>query len=176
MYSEVLMTTTRKAHVAIFVRDVTRSVEFYRKMFGSTPSKVRTGYAKFDIADPPLNFSLNELPDRASVGARDGASLGEGGSQTYLALSHLGIQVGSTEEVLAVRERWIAQGLIPRDEMGTDCCYAVQDKSWVRDPDGNEWEVFVVLQDNLPEKPAQEAACCGPNCCAPVVIAPGKSQ
>ena len=84
--------------------------------------------------------------------------------------------MGSTEEVLAVRARWIAQGLIPRDEMGTDCCYAVQDKSWVRDPDGNEWEVFVVLQDNLPEKPAQEAACCGPNCCAPLVSTRGKLQ
>ena len=37
--------------------------------------------------------------------------------------------------------------------MGTDCCYARQDKAWVRDPDGNEWEVFVVskttsLKDN----------------------------
>ena len=35
--------------------------------------------------------------------------------------------------------------------MQTTCCYAVQDKAWVNDPDGNEWEVFVVLEDNLAE-------------------------
>ena len=68
------------------------------------------------------------------------------------ALSHLGIQVASTEDVLAIREQWHQRGLITRDEMQTDCCFATQDKTWVLDPDGNEWEVFVVLKDNLPEK------------------------
>ena len=130
-----------KAHLAINVKDVNQSMDFYRKLWGIEPSKIRSGYAKFDVQNPPLNFTLNE-----------GAFGGKG------ALSHLGIQVGSTEDVLAVRERWIAQGLLPRDEMQTNCCYALQDKAWVRDPDGNEWEVFVVLEDNL----AQTAACeCG---------------
>ena len=50
-----------------------------------------------------------------------------------------------------MRERWAEVGLVTRDEMQTSCCYAVQDKTWVRDPDGNEWEVFVVLEDNLAE-------------------------
>jgi hypothetical protein len=63
------------------------------------------------------------------------------------------------------------EGLITRDEMQTECCYALQDKTWVRDPDGNEWEAFVVLQDQLPEKPQQEGACCAPTCCAPVAAA-----
>ena len=89
------------------------------------------------------------------------------------ALSHLGIQVRSTEDVLAVRERWIQEGLVTRDEMGTECCYAVQDKTWVRDPDGNEWEVFVVLEDNLPEKATVAQSCCGPTCCAPAEVARG---
>jgi len=53
--------------------------------------------------------------------------------------------------VLAMKARWTEAGLISRDEMQTSCCYAVQDKSWVSDPDGNQWEVFVVLQDNLAE-------------------------
>lgn len=35
--------------------------------------------------------------------------------------------------------------------MDTNCCYAIQDKIWVSDPDGNEWEVFVVNEDNLEE-------------------------
>ena len=67
--------------------------------------------------------------------------------------------------MFAVRERWYRDGLVTRDEMNTDCCYAVQDKTWVHDPDGNEWEVFVVKQDNLPEKASTADACCASTCC-----------
>jgi len=141
----------RKAHVAIHVKDVAASIEFYRKVFGIEPCKVRTGYAKFDVANPPLNFTLNEGKIVAQV-----------------ALSHMGIQVESTAAVLATRQSWQERGLLPRDEMKTECCYALQDKAWVRDPDGNEWEVFVVLEDNLPEKQVAEKSCCAPDCCAPV--------
>ena len=109
-----------KAHLAINVQDVARSIEFYRKLFGIDPAKVRRAYARFDVSNPPLNFTLNEVP-----------------VSTRGALSHLGIQVDSTEEVLAMRDRWVQQGLVPREEMQTDCCYALQDKAWVRDPDGN---------------------------------------
>lgn len=165
-----------KAHLALNVKDVERSVEFYRKMLGIEPSKVRTGYAKFDVRNPPLNLTLNQH------------TFNERG-----ALSHLGLQVMSTEDVLATRERWVEVGLTTRDEMGTSCCYAVQDKTWVRDPDGNEWEVFVVLEDSLPEtepcecgdKVTAEAqassSCCGSemtdpskqaaaSCCAPATL------
>jgi catechol 2,3-dioxygenase-like lactoylglutathione lyase family enzyme len=128
-----------KAHLALNVRNVERSIVFYRKMLGIEPSKVRPGYAKFDVENPPLNLTLNEVAFK------------ERG-----ALSHLGIQVSSTDDVLAMRQMWAAAGLITRDEMQTDCCYATQDKSWVRDPDGNEWEAFVVLRDNLPESAACE--------------------
>jgi len=128
-----------KAHLALNVRDIQASLEFYRKMLNIEPSKVRTGYAKFDVQNPPLNLTLNQV-----------AFNGKG------ALSHLGIQVASTDDVLAIREQWGAAGLITRDEMQTNCCYATQDKAWVRDPDGNEWEVFVVLKDNLPETAACE--------------------
>ena len=133
-----------KPHVSINVRNIAESIAFYRKMFGVEPAKTRTGYAKFDVQNPPLNLALNEVPftDRG-------------------ALSHLGIQVSSTEDVLAAREKWAEAGLITRDEMQTNCCYAIQDKTWVTDPDGNEWEVFVVLEDNLPEASgAGIAGCC----------------
>jgi catechol 2,3-dioxygenase-like lactoylglutathione lyase family enzyme len=123
-----------KAHLAINVKNVEQSIQFYRRLFGIEPSKVRTGYAKFEVQNPPLNFTLNEN----QISGRG-------------ALSHLGIQVRSTEDVLATRQRWHNAGLATRDEMQTSCCYAVQDKTWVRDPDGNEWEAFVVLEDNLPE-------------------------
>jgi catechol 2,3-dioxygenase-like lactoylglutathione lyase family enzyme len=130
---------TLKAHLALNVKDVERSIGFYRRMLGIEPSKVREGYAKFDVQRPPLNLTLNQNDVR------------ERG-----ALSHLGIQVASTADVLALRERWRGAGLETFDEMGTNCCYAVQDKTWVKDPDGNSWEAFVVLEDNLAESPA----CC----------------
>jgi catechol 2,3-dioxygenase-like lactoylglutathione lyase family enzyme len=143
--------TALKAHVSINVRNVEESVAFYRKMFGVEPAKARTGYAKFDVQNPPLNLALNQLP------------FTERG-----ALSHLGIQVGSTDDVLAMREIWAEAGLSTRDEMQTSCCYAVQDKTWVTDPDGNEWEVFVVLEDNLPE-----AGDTGVGACCTATAAPG---
>ena len=119
-------------------------IEFYKKMFGVEPSKVRKGYAKFDVQNPPLNFTLNQVPFNESG-----------------ALSHLGIQVATSEDVFAVRDQWQKAGLTTRDEIKTDCCYAVQDKTWVNDPDGNEWEVFVVLEDNLPETD-KAVTCCAP--------------
>jgi catechol 2,3-dioxygenase-like lactoylglutathione lyase family enzyme len=150
-----------KAHLAIHVRNVQQSIEFYKKMLGIEPSKVRTGYAKFDVQNPPLNFTLNEysFTDRG-------------------ALSHLGIQVATTEDVFKTRERWVEAGLITRDEMQTSCCYALQDKAWVRDPDGNEWEVFVVLEDNLAEtspcecgtKVVEAAATAPASCCTTELV------
>ena len=141
------MTTinTLKAHLAINVRDVEASIDFYKRMLGIEPSKVRTGYVKFDIQNPPLNLTLNQVPF-------DGPG----------ALSHLGIQVAGTEDVIALRDQWRERGLEPREEMQTTCCYALQDKAWVNDPDGNEWEVFTVIQDNLAEAKSNDATCCVP--------------
>ena len=139
MESNTTVVQALKAHLALNVRHVPTSIEFYRKMLGIEPSKVRPGYAKFDVQNPPLNLTLNQV------------SFGERG-----ALSHLGIQVASTEDVAAMREKWMGAGLVTRDEMQTNCCYALQDKTWVHDPDGNQWEAFVVLEDNLADSPA----CC----------------
>ncbi|HEX9426100.1 MAG TPA: ArsI/CadI family heavy metal resistance metalloenzyme [Pyrinomonadaceae bacterium] len=138
-----------KAHLALNVRDVEKSVEFYRKMLGIEPSKVRAGYAKFDVHNPQLNLTLNQNQFR------------ERG-----ALSHMGIQVASTNDVLAMRQKWMEAGLVTRDEMQTNCCYAVQDKTWVQDPDGNAWEAFVVLEDNLPTSDL----CCTTEKPSPVAI------
>jgi catechol 2,3-dioxygenase-like lactoylglutathione lyase family enzyme len=135
-----------KAHIALNVTSIERSVAFYERLLGISPTKVRPGYAKFDVQDPPLNLSLNESRTRVKDGT----------------LSHLGLQVATTEDVLAIRGRWSEAGLAPRDEMQTSCCYALQDKAWVSDPDGNEWEVFTVLGDV--EQPAT-SACCDDSCC-----------
>ncbi|HEY8342727.1 MAG TPA: ArsI/CadI family heavy metal resistance metalloenzyme [Calditerricola sp.] len=134
---------SRKTHVAIHVRNLDASLDFYRRLFGVEPVKVRPGYAKFDLNDPPLNFTLNEGGD-----VRGG-------------INHFGIQVRSTEEVLAAKARLTEAGLKVREEMDTVCCYARQDKIWVTSPDGHEWEVFVVKGDaDVARSSRPASACC----------------
>lgn len=152
--------TPLKVHVALNVNDVDQSVRFYQAMFGAEPVKHKPGYAKFDIAEPALNLTLN----------KNGAVEHPG------ALNHLGIQVASTDEVLRAKARLEQAGLATFDEMNTDCCYAVQDKVWIADPNGYRWEFFVVkVADTKPEITAAAAAhqtattersCCAPECCA----------
>lgn len=144
-----------KTHISLNVSNVGQSVEFYKKMFGIEPFKLKTDYAKFDVQNPPLNLTMNQV------------NFEKGGS-----LSHLGLQVESTEEVMSIGKRWQQNGLITLDEMQTDCCYALQDKTWVSDPDGNKWEVFVVLTDNSPEANNKIAAA---GCCVPAVENPEES-
>ncbi len=160
------MNTTKitylKPHISLNVKSVSKSVDFYSKLFGTEPIKFipatdgRMGYAKFDISEPPINFVLNE------------AVVAEGGS-----LSHLGLQVASTDDVLKIRERWTVAGLMTVDEMRVDCCYALQDKTWARDPDGNEWEAFVVLENT---EPVAEACDCGSKVSHPELADDATSQ
>jgi catechol 2,3-dioxygenase-like lactoylglutathione lyase family enzyme len=148
-----------KVHVALNVNDVEESVKFYQAMFDTEPVKHKPGYAKFDIAEPALNLTLNHT----------GPVKGSG------ALNHLGIQVASTDEVLRAKARLEQAGLTTFDELGTDCCYALQDKIWIADPNGYRWEFFFVkVADTKPELDfagARESAtnarsCCAPDCCA----------
>ncbi|QMS89435.1 VOC family protein [Nostoc edaphicum CCNP1411] len=126
-----------KTHVALNVTDVEKSVAFYRAMFGVEPVKYKDDYAKFDLSSPALNLTLNLAPSIQAGGA----------------LSHLGVQVESTEEVREAIRRFTESGLALFTEDNTDCCYALQDKVWVTDPDGNRWEIFVVkVGDTAPEK------------------------
>jgi uncharacterized glyoxalase superfamily protein PhnB len=119
-------------------------------MFGVEPIKYKLDYAKFDIANPALNLTLN-LTDNVQSGG---------------ALSHLGIQVESTQEVQAAIERFKDAGLALFTEDNTDCCYALQDKVWVTDPDGNRWEVFVVkVGDTAPEKNVAVGQGVSKSCC-----------
>jgi catechol 2,3-dioxygenase-like lactoylglutathione lyase family enzyme len=119
-----------RPHLALTVADVERSIPFYEALFGVAPEKRKPGYAKFSVAEPALNFTLTQ-------GQRSGLG----------AINHAGIQVESTGDVLAARDRLVAAGLAAFDEMDTTCCYARQDKIWVRDPDGTPWEVFATHED-----------------------------
>lgn len=119
-----------RVQLALRVADLETSVEFYRKLFGVDPAKQRPGYANFAIAEPPLKLVLIEGgPDHATV------------------MDHLGIEVGSTDQVHAAAVHLAGQGLITAVEGATTCCYAVQDKVWVHGPGAEAWEVYTVLAD-----------------------------
>jgi catechol 2,3-dioxygenase-like lactoylglutathione lyase family enzyme len=136
-----------KMHLSINVNDLQRSLAFYEAFFGVAPHKVRPGYANFDLAEPPLKFALNEQTVKPGSGT----------------LNHLGLQMPSTCQVHKAKERLQAAGLATFDETDTTCCYARQDKVWVHDPDGNEWEVYVVTDELMEEhEPGATvtSACC----------------
>lgn len=141
-----------KTHVALKVADVNRSVAFYQTLFERQPVKHKVGYAKFDVETPGLNLTLNACESGSEGGSENGSESGSDTSPERGVLSHLGIQVESTEAVRTANERFKAAGLNTIEEFNTDCCYALQDKIWVIDPDGNRWEIFVVhTDDTAPE-------------------------
>jgi catechol 2,3-dioxygenase-like lactoylglutathione lyase family enzyme len=135
-----------KTHISLKVSDLNSSIDFYTKMLGIDPVKVKSDYAKFDVNDPPLNLTLNS------------SNVAAGGQ-----LSHLGLQVASTKDVDSIARRWADAGLLTLEEKQTDCCYALQDKVWVSDPDGAHWEAFTVLADT--EGTSEATKCCDVNAC-----------
>lgn len=135
-------------HLALNVRDVKTSVQFYEKLFAQAPTKMRPGYAKWDLQDPSLNLSLNQAK----------GSTGEAKS-----LSHFGVQVQSGEQLKAHYHRLQALNMVKYEEAQTACCYAKQDKFWVEDPDGNHIEFFLVTEADVAENDPVHQACCDGN-------------
>ena len=123
-----------RVQLALNVTDIDAAVAFYSTLFDTEPAKRRPGYANFAIAEPPLKLVLIE--------GSAGGSHGVAG-----ALNHLGVEVETPEEVGNAARRLTEAGLVPRVQEATTCCYAVQDKAWVSDPDGAPWEVYAVLAD-----------------------------
>ena len=123
-----------RLQLALNVSDLDTAIDFYSKLFNTAPAKVRPGYANFAVADPPLKLVLVETPQSRGTGT--------GG-----ALNHLGVEVEGTEEVVRTANRLAGDGLDTTEEHETTCCYAVQEKVWVEDPDTTPWEVYTVLAD-----------------------------
>ena len=119
-----------RVQLALNVSDIDEAVAFYSKMFDSQPAKRREGYANFVIADPPLKLVLieNAVEER---------------------LNHLGIEVETTDDVIEATRHFDSVGFTTDIEEKSTCCYAVQDKVWVRDPDDARWEVYTVLADSV---------------------------
>jgi catechol 2,3-dioxygenase-like lactoylglutathione lyase family enzyme len=133
-----------RVQLALNVDDLQASIDFYSRLFATTPAKIRPGYANFAVAEPPLKLVLIENP-------------GQGGS-----LNHLGVEVEDVDTVDAIQGRLARRGLESVDERDTTCCYARQDKLWVAGaPDGESWEVYTVLADSpTPNREVDGQACC----------------
>jgi catechol 2,3-dioxygenase-like lactoylglutathione lyase family enzyme len=134
-----------RVQLALRVADLEASIDFYARLFGTEPAKRRPGYANFAITEPPLKLVLIEgTPDEPTR------------------MDHLGVEVGTIEEVTAAATRLAAEGMATATEEDTACCYAVQDKVWVTGPGSEPWEVYVVKGDaDTLDKPAG-SACCAP--------------
>jgi hypothetical protein len=133
----------KRFHISLNVSNLEASLPFYETFFDTKASKVRPKYAKFELSDPPINFTLNEREfDKAK---KEGP------------VGHFGWQVKSSGRVAQAKARFVAAGFHVEEEMETACCFAVQSKIWVADPDLNKWEVYVVTE-------AESEAGCGPDC------------
>ena len=132
-----------RVQLALNVSDLDEAVDFYSKLFATAPAKVRPGYANFAIADPPLKLVLDRVRPRA--GARASAR------RSTTSASRWRRPTRWRRPPAASR----ATGLATTEEHETTCCYAVQDKVWVEDPDGAPWEVYTVLAD----APAEAGSC-----------------
>lgn len=149
-----------RVQIALNVSELEPSIAFYSAILGVEPHKRRPGYANFEVAQPPLKLVLIET---------DAQTRGTGAAG---ALNHLGVELASTDDVDAARERITAAGLMSVDEDDTTCCYALQDKVWVHDPAGTPWEFYTVKDDDpadarpatasLPLLEQQGSPCCAP--------------
>ena len=128
---------TRKFHASLNVSDIGRAVAFYRVLLGSEPVKHLADYAKFELEEPGLVLSL--VPQSLSNGAG--------------ALNHAGLRVETSEELVDIQRRVEGAGFSTQREDGVECCYALQTKFWVADPDQTLWEIYVFHQD-LPQRGA----------------------
>lgn len=131
-------------HLSLDVENLDASIRFYSILLASPPTKLKPGYAKFDLENPAVNLALEEKSHCCLQG-----------------LNHMGLRVQTSEEMLAVKSRIEAAGYETRDETNATCCYALQDKFWVNDPSRYRWEVYILKADT-----EQESAAGAKNCCA----------
>ncbi|RAY15200.1 glyoxalase/bleomycin resistance/dioxygenase family protein [Actinomadura craniellae] len=134
-----------RVQLALRVADLQASIDFYTRLFGTEPAKLRPGYANFAIAEPPLKLVLIEGDPTAPT-----------------RLDHLGIEVETGDQVTAATTRLAGAGLDTTVEQDTACCYAVQDKVWVHGPGEEPWEVYVVKADADTLTRTADSPCCAP--------------
>ena len=140
-----------RVHINLNVSDLDQSIAFYRKLLGAAPTKKQADYANWRLDNPALHLALVHIP-KASVADKQAR--------------HFGIELFDDRELAGWKQRVEQAGLSIRTEQEVTCCYAVADKFWAADPDGNEWEFWVRHEEanamhGAENAPAEEGACCG---------------
>lgn len=136
----------KRLHVNLRVDSIDKSVDFYNALFSNKPSVRKPDYAKWMLEDPRVNFSISL-------------------SKISPGIEHLGIQAETSEELSVLYVAMEKAEGIVRAEGDTVCCYAKSNKSWIKDPQGIEWEVFQTYGESEVNKIA-DAACCDDTCCS----------
>ena len=134
----------KRFHVHVSVNDLDANVRFYSTVFGMPPTVLKPDYAKWMLEDPRVNFAISKRGVNPGV-------------------DHLGLQVDSETELVALRQEIAAAEIAAVDQANAQCCYARSDKYWITDPQGVAWETFHTL-DSIPiygERERTETnACC----------------
>ncbi len=135
----------KRLHVNLKVDSIDKSVGFYSALFSTEPTVQKPDYAKWMLEDPRVNFSISL-------------------TKSELGIEHLGIQAETEEELNGLYQAIdLAEGTV-RPEGDTVCCYAQSNKSWIKDPQGVEWEIFHTYGESQVNKIA-DSACCDDTCC-----------
>ncbi|MFY0687733.1 MAG: VOC family protein [Cyclobacteriaceae bacterium] len=137
------MSNQRKFHLALHVSDAKVSSLFYEKLFGEEPVKNEKGYTKFELENPGLVISIIESKEKV-----------------HKNFGHLGFRVESEAELTDAKNRLSNQLSISLEEENVACCFARQNKFWVNDPDGYEWEVYQFLEDVKKNDPQYSSVSC----------------
>ena len=138
----------KRFHVNVTVKDIPEAVRFYSALFDADPAVLKSGYAKWMLDDPRINFAISIR--------------GEG-----LGVNHLGMQVDSAEELGGMRAQLVRADKALVEQSEAACCYAKSDKYWITDPAGIAWETFHTLSA-IPiygadtEGATKTSACCVP--------------
>jgi catechol 2,3-dioxygenase-like lactoylglutathione lyase family enzyme len=141
------MKNSRKTHIGLNVSNMDKSVEFYSALLDTQPVKRKVDYAKYDL---PVENLVLSLIQTGNVGNK---------------FAHFGFLLEGTTEVVRKMEQLKTKNITVHEEMDVNCCYANQDKFWVKDPDGIEWEFYHFKADVEIEDKEAVSACCEPSCC-----------
>ena len=140
----------KRLHIHITVNELSESIKFYSIMFNASPSIVREDYAKWDLAEPAVNFAISNHGHTSGV-------------------NHLGIQVDSEDELSQIAERLEQAEITASKQEDASCCYARSNKHWALDPQGIAWESFHTLgeipvfgEDTETGLEDESSACCIP--------------
>ena len=118
----------QRLHLHLGVKNLNESINFYKNLFKSEPTKVKSDYAQWILEDPKINFAIST---RVKINGVD----------------HLGIQVDDVKELNEIRSNLDKADIATHSDGKVTCCYAKSEKSWVNDPDGVAWEAYHTMED-----------------------------